>query len=283
MTAPAPVIALLTDFGTSDTYVGVMKGVLLDICPTARLIDLTHAVQPQNVREGAFLLANAYRYFPPGTVFLVVVDPGVGSSRRAVAVQAGEYTCVAPDNGVLSYMLAEFASHQAVALTNSQYRLPHVSNTFHGRDIFAPAAAHLAHHARLQDMGPSAQDMVRLSQPTLSMKKDSLIGEVIHIDRFGNLITSIGRVEWGANDSLSVTLAFGVDRGRHLEIPSSATVEVHKQVMPRIERSYSSAPLHEPLALISSDGFLEIAVRQGNAAENLGISVGDPVLLSFNG
>jgi hypothetical protein len=276
------VIALLTDFGTSDTYVGVMKGVLLGICPGARLIDLTHAVQPQNVREGAFLLTNAYRYFPRNTVFLVVVDPGVGSARRGLAVQAGEYSFVAPDNGVLSYALAEAGAHQAVMLSSPAYRLAAVSNTFHGRDIFAPAAAHLAMQVPLAEFGPVVHDMVRLSQPTLSIKKDAIIGEVIHIDRFGNLITSIGRMAWSASDHLTMHTAFGVDRGRNLAIPGSATVHVHHHVLPRIERSYSSAALHQPLALVSSDGYLEIAIRQGDASGQLDVSVGDPVLLSFN-
>ncbi|MEP7294036.1 MAG: SAM-dependent chlorinase/fluorinase, partial [Chloroflexota bacterium] len=187
-------IALLTDFGTTDTYVGVMKGVMLGIAPDIQLVDLTHAIQPQNIRQAAFLLLNSYRFFPPETVFLVVVDPGVGSSRRALAVRAGQYTFVAPDNGVLSYVLDELSECQTVELTNPDYQLSGASNTFHGRDIFAPAAAHLAAGVPLDTLGAPVDPPVILPDPSLVVAGKHVIGEVLHIDHFGSAVTSIGQL-----------------------------------------------------------------------------------------
>jgi S-adenosylmethionine hydrolase len=283
MNTQIPTIGLLTDFGLEDVYVGVMKAVIAGICPLARVIDLSHAVQPQNIHQAAFLLVNAVRYFPPGTVFVVVVDPGVGSARRAVAMRAGGYTFVAPDNGVLSYVAAELASEPQVAveLVDPAYRLPVVSSTFHGRDIFAPVAAHLACGVSVEAMGPPLQDLVALSQPTLSLKRDALIGEVLHVDRFGNVITSVGRLAWTANGDLDLEVAFGVERGRRVQVPARADVELRGRVVGGISRTYAEVPHDMPLALLSSDGFLELAVRQGNAAEVFGAQVGDSVLVTL--
>ncbi len=172
MTQEFPSIALLTDFGLQDTYVGVMKGVMLDICPEARLIDLTHAIRPQDVRQAALALLDSYRYLPRRTVFLVVVDPGVGSTRRAIAVDAGPYWFVGPDNGVLSYALREIGEWEAFELTNDRYWLPDSSNTFHGRDIFAPVAAHIAYGSSVKpfslgELGTPIDDPVLLPPPLL--------------------------------------------------------------------------------------------------------------------
>src|SRR2546428_3499286 len=150
---PHPVLALMTDFGLGDGDVGVMKGVIVGIIPQVHIIDITHDVAPQNVPSGAWILASAYRYFPKGTVFICVVDPGVGSSRGAIAIHAGEWLFVGPDNGLFSYIFAEQPLYQAVALSNTVYHLPQVSSTFHGRDIFAPAGAHLARGIALQELG----------------------------------------------------------------------------------------------------------------------------------
>src|SRR5947207_2897353 len=147
------VIAMMTDFGLGDGDVGVMKGVIAGITPQAHIIDITHDVAPQNVPSGAWILASAYRYFPQGTVFVCVVDPGVGSSRRAIAIHAGSWFFVGPDNGLFSYIFVEQPIHQAVVLSNTAYHLPQVSSTFHGRDIFAPAGAHLARGVALQELG----------------------------------------------------------------------------------------------------------------------------------
>lgn len=283
MNSQTPTIALLTDFGLDDVYVGVMKAVITGICPVARVIDLSHAVQPQNIHQAAFLLANAVRYFPPGTVFVVVVDPGVGSVRRAVAARAGGYTFVAPDNGVLSYVLADLGAEPMAAaeLVNPVYRLPVVSSTFHGRDIFAPAAAHLARGVAVEAMGPLLNDPVTLSQPTLSLKRESLIGEVLHIDRFGNVITSLGRLAWLASGDLELEVAFGVERGRRVQVSAHSEVELQGRVVAGISRTYAEVPHSTPLALLSSDGFLELAVRQGSAAEVFGAQVGDSVLVTL--
>lgn len=283
MNGQTPTIALLTDFGLEDHYVGVMKAVIARICPAAQVIDLTHAIQPQNIHQAAFLLANAVRYFSPGTVFVVVVDPGVGSARRAQVVRAGEYVFVAPDNGVLSYVLAELGAETAAAieLTQAAYRLPVVSSTFHGRDIFAPAAAHLASGVPAEAMGQPLEEPVSLSQPTLSLRREAVIGEVLHIDRFGNIITSIGRLAWDADGGLKLEAAFGVDRGRQVSVPAQSTVELRGQIVAQISRTYAEVPHEAPLALLSSDGFLELAVRQGSAAEVFGAQVGDSVLVTL--
>ncbi|NJL58241.1 SAM-dependent chlorinase/fluorinase, partial [bacterium] len=197
-------IALLTDFGLNDVYVGVMKGVIAGINPQARLLDITHAIPPQDVRQGALSLLDAYPYFPAGTIFLVVIDPGVGTARQPIAVQAGGYRFVAPDNGVLSYALATFDTLQVAALNNPDYRLPNVSQTFHGRDIFAPAAAHLAAGVPLALMGDALPDITRLPRPQLTVEGGHITGEVVHIDRFGNVITSIQRLTWQGNDRLTL-------------------------------------------------------------------------------
>jgi S-adenosylmethionine hydrolase len=189
-----PTIALITDFGIEDSYVGIMKGVMRKICPTADFIDISHSITRQNAREAALTLMNAYRYFPAGTIFLVVVDPGVGSERRPVAVSGDEYFFVAPDNGVLSYTLAELELLQAVSLSKEEYHLELVSQTFHGRDIFSPAAAHLAAGIALSELGEAIEDLQRLPAPELRLLKDRLLGEVTHIDHFGNVVTSIGEL-----------------------------------------------------------------------------------------
>ena len=178
-------VALLTDFGTTDTYVGVMKGVMLGICPDLQFVDLTHAIQPQNVKQAAFALLNSYRFFPPDPIFLVVVDPGVGSERRAIAARAGGYTFVAPDNGVLSYLLRELGHVASVELNNLQqslakvgYRRERISSTFHGRDIFAPAAALLATVVPLDQLGNRLEQPVELPAPLLITTDEHVRGEV---------------------------------------------------------------------------------------------------------
>jgi S-adenosylmethionine hydrolase len=274
-------IALLTDFGNDDIYVGVMKGVMRGIHPQADFIDITHTISPQHVREAAFSLSNAFRYFPKGTVFLVVVDPGVGSMRRPIAVQASGYTFIAPDNGVLSYALA-FADHvEAVALDNPDYHLKNVSQTFHGRDIFAPVSAHLANGVPLAEIGSSVTDLVSLPVPRLEISPSSVQGEVLHIDRFGNLITSIGRLSWVDAERMTLYPAFGEEL---FSVPinlSQAEVWVNQQNVSTIQRSYSDVRRGELLALLGSSGYLEISVNQGNAAQRLDVAVGDPVELKL--
>jgi len=270
------VIALITDFGSTDIYVGVMKGVILSIYPNARLIDISHDIQPQNVREGAFALLNSYRYFPEGTLFLTVVDPGVGSSRKPVAVQAGRYTFVAPDNGVLSYVLYEIRDAFAVELNNPTYQMAAVSSTFHGRDIFAPAAAHLAKGVALRAMGTPLLNPVTLPEPALTVNAKKITGEVIHVDHFGNIMTSIGYLRWVAPERLTLNKRFG--EYASLPVPTSGTtIQIGSTTLTGIQSTFAEVPRGELLALVESNGYLEIAVNQGNAAARLEVSIGDPV------
>ena len=253
-------ITLLTDFGTQDAFVGVMKGVIKSLAPDADIIDLTHHVPPQDIQAGAFVLHTACRYFPPGTVHLAVVDPGVGGARRPIAAQVGDFLYVCPDNGLLSHVLAQDTLTQAVALENPQFHLPHVSRTFHGRDIFAPVAAHLANGVPLETLG-TALDTVQtfpLAHPLVF--GHTITSHVIYADVFGNLFTDLTEDEAGPE-------------------LSSVVIEAGGTVIHGLSDSYSQAPEGEPLALFGSSGHLEIAVRDGNAREQLGMKVGDRVTI----
>src|SRR6187200_1043320 len=188
-----PVIALLSDFGSKDHYAGTMKGVILGICPDVTLVDITHDVTAHDVLEGALQLAASFKYFPPGTIFLAVVDPGVGSSRRGIAAEAGDYRFVGPDNGVLTAVVRELPPKRVVELTERRYARPTVSRTFEGRDRFAPAAAWLAKGIQLPALGRGFSDYRVLSLPRPSVDNGVLKGEIVRIDRFGNVVTNIDR------------------------------------------------------------------------------------------
>ncbi len=256
-------ITLLTDFGTQDAYVGVMKGIIASRCPTTPIIDLTHGVPPQDLLAARFLLLSAFPYFSPRTVHLVVVDPGVGSCRRAIAAQLAGGIFVGPDNGILSGVAHQSPILKAVELTNPAYwRTPNPSATFHGRDIFAPVAAHLANGVPLEHLGlPIAADsLVQCELPPLTITDRELAGCIQYIDHFGNAVTTlpaeaVGDLPWHLN--------LGTTR-----IPSATT--------------YSSAEPGTALALIGSHGFVEIAINQGNAQQRLGLSVGDITTLEFS-
>jgi S-adenosyl-L-methionine hydrolase (adenosine-forming) len=273
-------IALLTDFGTSDTYVGVMKAVMAQICPDVQFIDLTHEIAPQNVTQGAFTLLNAYRYFASGTIFLVVVDPGVGSSRRAIAVQADDYTFVAPDNGILSYTLSQLQDIHAVELTNPSYQLSQVSNTFHGRDIFAPAAAHRAAGVPIDQFGSPVTNLVQLSTSTLHIQDGRIVGEVLYVDHFGNIITNIGPFQWQENGQMTFVSSHSNPSSLPFSAQSAVTI-VNNHSIPAVHRSYSEVVKGEVLILTGSSSYLEIAVNQGSAARQLGIQPGTPVTLQI--
>lgn len=257
-----PVISLTTDFGTADGYAGTMKGVMLGICPEAALVDISHEIHPQAVQQAAHVLSTAVPYFTPGAVHLVVVDPGVGSERRPIAVQTGRATYVAPDNGVLSLALAQDPAHLAVHLTESRYHLAPVSATFHGRDIFAPVAAHLARGIALLDMGIEIpiSDLVPLPlRPPEQQSDGSWWGTVLHIDRFGNLTTDIQAPIAMADPQSSISILVG-----DIQIVG-------------LSRTYADVAPGEMVAYVGSSGHLEIAVREGNAAVRLGLDVGAPV------
>ena len=270
-------IATLTDFGTRDGYVGAMKGVLRARCPAAALIDISHDIAPQDVAGAATALARCYRYFPAATVFLVVVDPGVGTARRALAVAAGGYRFVAPDNGVLTAVLRSETGWRAVALTDRQYWREMHSDTFHGRDIFAPVAAHWANGVDMMAFGDEITDPLLLSMTTAvwDVETGSFRGEVRDVDRFGNLLTNIGpfvrvgdALEWQG----------GMGELRTLPV-KSACVQVGGQELRGIQRTYGSVTRGKLLALIDSSGYLEIAIREGDAAAALGLGRGAPVAL----
>lgn len=298
-----PIVTLTTDFGNLDPYVGIMKGVILGLNPRARLVDLTHGVTPQQVRQASFLLGTSFRYFPPGTIHLAVVDPGVGGSRRALALQAGGYYFVAPDNGILSHALAALglrrarpvdspapveARHaspapgsgtqvdspaltrlkkgiRAVSLTEPRFWLHPVSATFHGRDVFAPVAAHLSRGVPLEDLGEQVSSILLYPVSGARRHRDgTILGQVVHVDRFGNLVTDI----------------------REEDIPGGhLTVAIAGRVIRGLSPSYSSARAGDGpalLAIIGSTGCLEVSVRNGSAQEVLGVGVGEPVVVSLS-
>ncbi|TVQ07084.1 MAG: hypothetical protein EA368_15470 [Leptolyngbya sp. DLM2.Bin27] len=254
-------IALITDFGTQDSYVGVMKGVIATLCPPAQLIDLTHSLPPQDLYAARFTLLCAYPYLPPGTIFLVVVDPGVGTGRRAIAVQTSRGFLVGPDNGVFSGVLDQAPTVNAVELTNPDYwRLPHPSATFHGRDLFAPVAAHLARGVALEALGPAIQPESLLKLP-LTMPVATATGyegSVQYIDHFGNAATNIP--------------ASAVASGPWRLTLGAVTLAAAK--------TYGEVAPGAALALVGSHGFVEIAVNQGNAQQMLGLKVGDRIHLT---
>jgi len=265
------VIALLTDFGTQDIYVGVMKGVIWGICPDAQIADLTHEIPPQDVTAGALALWGAFRFFPKGTVFCAVVDPGVGTERRAIAVQTQEHYFVGPDNGLLWWAVSGNSIVKCVELRNPDYFLPKISRTFHGRDIFAPVSAHIAKGVPLENFGPELKvdELVKLPPLRAEVSENLIRAEVVHIDRFGNAITNLRRedfVKWVSN------------LGRR-----SWVAKVHGVNFSRLNSSYAEVPAGEPLLLFNSYDLLEIAVNKGSAAERLGIRKGDVMEISATG
>ena len=256
---PRPVIALLTDFGTRDHYAGAMKGVALGICPDATLVDISHDLPAHDVLAGALELAAAYRYFPTATVFLVVVDPGVGSARRGIAADIGDYTFVAPDNGVLTAVLDDHAPKRIVELTERKYARPTVSRTFEGRDRFAPAAAWLAKGIDLAALGRPAGAIHRLDIPRPVADAGGIEGQVLCVDRFGNLITNIDRK------------TFEKLAGGTLDIRAGA------HAISRVVSTYADATAGEVCALFGSTEHLEIAANGASAADTLDLGRGAPV------
>jgi len=238
-------IALLTDFGIRDGYVAAMKGVILSINPNAHIIDVTHEISPQDFTDAAFVLHTSCRYFPQETIFVAVVDPGVGSERRIIGVEKDGTVYIAPDNGVLEYIFQDNAS-PVVHIEKRKYFREHISPTFHGRDIFAPVAAYITLGVPLSDMGSEISDFKRLRCARAQKTKHGIEGSIIHSDRFGNLITSIKK------EDLNVDFR-------------TAGVSFRNALLKGIQSHYAAAQEGEPLALINSSGFLEIAVRGGNA------------------
>ena len=275
------IITLTTDFGLADGYVGTMKGVMLGIAPEAQMVDITHQVSPQDIHEAAYVLYTAYSFFPSRAVHLVVVDPGVGSGRRPIAARLSQGLFVGPDNGVFSYVMAEERVERVVELADPRYRLSAVSRTFHGRDIFAPAAAHLAAGVPIEDLGPEVEDPVTFPLPRLDIGERTVGGVVLHTDHFGNAITSIGRLLWEGN-ALSLRPAFRRERTKKRRFLSSeASVIAAGRELEGLHGTYADVRRGDMLALVGSEGHLEIAVREGSGAERLGLQPGDPVELRW--
>ncbi|MFZ5447441.1 MAG: SAM hydrolase/SAM-dependent halogenase family protein [Thermodesulfobacteriota bacterium] len=256
-TTSPTLITLLTDFGTRDFYVAAMKGVILGLNPEAKLVDLSHEVAPQDVRAGALLLAAAAPYFPPGAIHLAVVDPGVGSSRRALAAQCLGHFWVGPDNGLFHLVFRQTFPSTIVSLENPDYFREQVSATFHGRDIFAPVAAHLSLGVDLDRFGPRITDPVSLDWPEPQFGPEAIQGEIIYVDRFGNLVSNLGASE--------------VLDWLEQQVP---TIKVGSLTIRGLARTYTDGAPQKFLALIGSHGFVEIACAMDNAAQRLNAGVG---------
>lgn len=260
----SPLITLTTDFGTRDPYVASMKGVIATICPAAQVVDLTHEIAPQSILEGALFAAAACPCFPKDTVHVLVVDPGVGAEnpdgpvRLPIAVLAGGQCFVCPNNGLLTLVTRTYPFDEARAISNPRFMGDRISPTFHGRDVFAPAAARLAGGAPFADVGERLERLVELAIPRPALSpKGGMTGEVIHIDRFGNAVTNIHASAVGAGPIREVQAASLIVRGPM--------------------KTYGDVDPGQPLALFGSSGYLEIAVNRGNAAAEFGMRRGDPV------
>ena len=260
MSAP-PRITLLTDFGTADGYVAAMRGVIAGIAPDVRVEDAGHEIPAGDITAGAWALGTYWHFFPEGTIHVVVVDPGVGSTRRALAARCGGHWLVGPDNGVLTRPLLEHADADVVAIENRALLRDVVSSTFHGRDVFAPAAAHLARGVPLAELGPRVQDAVLLPELLPRREGGTIRGQVVHVDRFGNLISNIPG-DWLAP-------------GAHVRIGA-------KDIGP-LRSTYADVARGQELALLGSGGFLEVAVRDGNAAASLWQRRGSEVTVETHG
>jgi len=266
-------VALLTDYGYTDTYVAQVKAVLLRLCPTCEVLDLTHGVPPQQVRSGAYLLASAMPYLPDGTVVIAVVDPGVGTERRAVAVQGLRHTYFAPDNGLLCLALRDDPPQKAVVLNNPRYHLPVVSATFHGRDLFASCAAHLVNGVPLEQLGTAIPPdaLQRLPHLEPEFTADAVRCRPLHTDHFGNVVFNL-RYEafrvWRGDMTASVRVQLETASGAPLDLPMA--------------RTFGEVGWGEPLAYWGSNGYLEVAVNGGSAARQLDIT-DDAVLILVRG
>jgi S-adenosylmethionine hydrolase len=256
-------ITLTTDFGLEDPYVAEMKGIILSINADAKLIDVSHGVEKFDVRMGAFTLASAAPYFPKGTVHLVVVDPGVGTGRRAVLVHTKQAFFVGPDNGLLMLAAKSQSIQHIYELVNPMYRLPKISSTFHGRDIFAPAAAYLDKGVKPSEFGPEITDPITPKFAAMTRKNNSLRGEVLHIDRFGNVVTNIAEKEINNVKTIKLKLP---------DCPLEAI----------FAKTYGEVKPEDPVALIGSHGFLEIAINKGSAAKMFNVHLGDAVTITFS-
>jgi S-adenosylmethionine hydrolase len=260
------VITLLTDFGTKDHYVAAMKGTILTINPKCTLIDITHHVDPHDIKEGAFILGNAYSTFPKGTIHLSIVDPGVGGPRKPVLIVTTNYFFVGPDNGLFTLALKREKVKKVVALTNPKFFLSHMSTTFNGRDLFAPVAAYISLGVKPGAFGPVFDSWVELDFGKPRVIGGKLIGEILHIDAFGNLVSNIDEKELF-----------------HFVKSHSFVIRIGKKAIQGLKKGYWEGKRNEPIGLIGSGGFLEISVREGNAQKMLKVREGDQIVVSVLG
>lgn len=263
MNRQAPLITLTTDFGWEDPYVGIMKGVILSICKEAQIVDLTHSIPPQDVQEGALALFRSFPYFPQGTVHLAVIDPEVGSARQAVALQTEEHFFIGPDSGVLDYVLARSRVLKGVALQRKEFFLPSISSTFHGRDIFAPAAAHLARGVPLDLLGEPLKYAPKRHFPKPQAFSWGHLGVVLGKDRFGNLFTNIPNALLESRN------------------PENWTFSIGKLQIQGLSLTYADARKGDPVAILGSCGYLELALREGNFAQQFEIARGEKVRAEY--
>ncbi len=267
--AKPSIITLTTDFGLNDHFVGTVKGVILNICPDAQIVDICHSVQAFDVLDGALTIAQSYSYFPSGTVHLVVVDPGVGTARRPLLVSSDRHHFVAPDNGVLSLVYSREERLRIRHVTAEHYSLQPVSNTFHARDIFAPVAAWLAKGVDSDKFGDEITDFVRFNAPKpKSVDGNTLRGVVLKVDRFGNLVTNITPQD--------APMIFGAD-------PAPFKISVGQHQITEIRSNYSEGSPGEVFGILGSMGYLEIAADRGSAAKIIGSGKGSEVKLSMQG
>jgi S-adenosylmethionine hydrolase len=260
---PNFLITLTTDFGLRDPYVAEMKAVILRICPAATIVDITHQIEKFNIRTGAYTLAAAAPYFPNGAIHVAVVDPGVGTKRQAILVQTESSCYIGPDNGVLALAARSQDIKHVYKITNKKLMLQNVSDTFHGRDIFAPAAAHRANGVPSAEFGPEIHKIVTPTFAKINKEKNAVVGEVIYVDGFGNIITNLRAKELKpikVKERVNLKLA-------------DAKLDL------KLCKTYAQAKIRKPLAVLGSHGFLEISINQGDAAGTFKTKVGDKIKL----
>lgn len=260
---PSKIATLTTDFGLKDPYVAEVKAAILSICPTAVIVDITHEISKFNTRMGAYMLASAALYFPKGSVHVAVVDPGVGTQRRPILIETKQGFFIGPDNGILVLAAEEQGILCIHELVNPKFMLPKVSSTFHGRDIFAPAAAHLLNGIKPEEFGPKIREATKPEFSKTKQKNGVLVGMVLHVDGFGNIITNISEKEVA-----------------QVHLKGAVRVELPRyKVKLKLCKAYGEAELKKPLALIGSHGFLEISVNQGNASTKFKVKPEDKIKL----
>ncbi len=258
------IVTLTTDFGLKDSYAAEMKAAILRICSNTVIVDITHEIEKFNIQTGAYVLASAVPYFPEGSIHVAVVDPGVGTRRRPIIIQTRRDFFVGPDNGLLVLAAEKGGIMRIHELTNHRFMLPKISQTFHGRDVFAPAAGHLMKGVKLEEFGKEIHNLVQPEFTKITRRNGTLIGEVLHVDGFGNIITNINEKEVAQSN---------------LKAAVSVDLVGHKLKL-KLCQTYGEIKVHTPLALIGSHGFLEISINQGNAAKKFKTKTGDRVTVS---